>query len=182
MAEEDMSPDEDLIRISQMEITNVEEAKIIAEEIILILEEDLMEVFEERTGRPLSYEPIVEVEETVREKISGSSISVSSKTSIPLEGEPSKLRLFYSKGENATKNQPLPHIHGQGVDEEIQITLHRSRKWKKGEKPTFAEGFTQTKAMTMVPDSKAQFVFMELYPKPDDYKVPEVPTRYLITL
>ena len=36
---------------------------------------------------------------------------------------------------------------------------------------------TQTKEMTFVPDSKAQLIFMEMYPKPDDWAPAQLPSR-----
>lgn len=126
------------IRISQMQITSYEDAKIIAEEVILVLEQDVANYLE---NAGIAFEGQTEEEElteqsvTLREKISGSSVSISSNASVTLPGEPSKLRLFYEKGENITREDPIPDLQGVGIDEMVEVTLHRSRKWKRRGKP-----------------------------------------------
>ncbi|OXA61660.1 uncharacterized protein LOC118435221 [Folsomia candida] len=168
------------IRISQMQITSYEDAKIIAEEVILVLEQDVANYLE---NAGIAFEGQTEEEElteqsvTLREKISGSSVSISSNASVTLPGEPSKLRLFYEKGENITREDPIPDLQGVGIDEMVEVTLHRSRKWKRRGKPAQLEGFSQTKAMTFIPEDKAGMLFMTIYPQPDDYVPPDVPNR-----
>jgi hypothetical protein len=166
--EEQQSSQDPSIHISQMEITTLEKAKEVAEQIILQLEQDVVTHF------GIDLEKLEKL--GLRKKVSGSSVSLGSSPSLPLEGEPSKLRLFYQKGSNLSKYKKIAPLK-KGVDASVEVALHRSRKWKKGKAPEYLEQGAQTKQMTFVPESKAQFIFMELYPKPDDWVPEEVPER-----
>lgn len=141
-----------------MEIDSAQDALTIAEQVLLVLEDDVVDYFQERG---IAAEDINSVgpEDVLREKISGDSLSVSSELSLVLPGEPSTLRLFYEKGVNIAKDDAIPALAGKGVDEECEVVLHRTRKYKRHGKPPMKEDFSQTKAMAFIPEDKAGVVF-----------------------
>jgi hypothetical protein len=157
------------VHISQMSFTTADDAREIAEIIIQTLEEDLAK-FAEVSGtvfpEPNSGQPD-------QRKISGSS----SEPILP--GDPSKLRLFYEKGQSEYRENPIPELKKPGVDAAVEVSINRSSKqWRRvGGPPIFAETSTQTKEMTFILETKAQLVFMDIYPKPDDWKEPPTPER-----
>ena len=59
----------------------------------------------------------------------------------------------------------------------VEVNLHRKQKLEKPDLGSKANGFSQTKNMTFVPDHKAQFIFMDIYPQPEGFVKPETPTR-----
>jgi len=165
------------LHISQMTFESPEDAYPYAEIILETLEEDLA-AYAEMNNIDFD-DPSTFMKGKRRRRPSEDSLSVTSLVSLPLEGEPSRLKLDYEKGDADFKSAPIPHIpKGKGVNEACEANIRRKIKRISIGIPKKEESVqVQTKQMTYLTEAKAQLIYLDMYPRSDEWKPPQTPSR-----
>lgn len=168
------NPFDTSVRISKMYITEVEDAREIANYILDVLEEDVANYFRSRR-LPFPEEPA----RPLTRHYSGSNISLKEEWSDMVPNQPSTMRLYYEKGVSDFREKSITQLPvDKMVDATCEVILHRNkRRFRRGSPPKYVPDETQTREMTLVSDELAERTFRKMYPLKDDYKPPEIPSR-----
>lgn len=149
-----------------MKFCSKEDAEVVANYILDVLEDDLYNYF-----NVLQEDEYGKEEVLTRTRLKRTSdASIDSNYSDPLPGEASQLNLFYEY--EAATAPSYRKDEFETKDEACEASIHRSRGPKK-----VKDTSTVTREMAFVDPLTAELVFRHNYPLKDDYKPPEVPSR-----